>query len=102
MTDQHEKIRQAIMRYRELLDLLRAQLEHSERAYARLFNGIDTDTRSTLPEKALQGEAARLALADLEPLRRAVLHMQFEMRGFEQGFEELYGKIAVDEADDAG
>ncbi|MDX2141247.1 MAG: hypothetical protein SF123_24395 [Chloroflexota bacterium] len=101
MTERHEKIRQAIMRYRELLDLLRIRQEVDERAYAALFDGVDTEAKASLQEKALQGEAARLALDDLEPLRRAVLSMQLGMRDFAREFEELYGNIALDESDEA-
>ena len=35
--EQYEKTRQGVMRLRELLDLMREQLEEGERAYERLF-----------------------------------------------------------------
>lgn len=89
-----EKVRQAIMRYRELLDLLAMHTQSAERAYTKLFDALPEEQKTTLAEKALQREAAILALADLEPLRRAALQMRFDMRDMERGFEELYNNIA--------
>lgn len=93
-TDQIEKVRQAIMRFRELLDQLKIRLANGERAYDSFFKDLPADQHATLPHKLLQREAAILALQDLEPLRRAVLHLQFEMRDLEHGFEHLYENIA--------
>lgn len=93
--EQMEKVRQAIMRYRELLDVLRARTEASERRYAALFSGLD-DRQRALPEKLQQREAAIHALDDLQPLRRAALRTQFDLRDLERAFEELYEHIAPD------
>lgn len=99
MTDpeQVEKVRQAIMRYRELLDVLHMRIGSSEQRYAALFTQLAEEQRNTLPEKALQREAALLALADLEPLRRALLSAAFDMRDMERAFEETYNNIAPDD-----
>jgi hypothetical protein len=100
MTDaeQLEKVRQAIMRYRELLDVLHGRIASAERNYAALFNGLTDEQRASLPEKEQQREAARRALDDMEPLRRALLHMTFDLRDMEHGFEDAYNNIAPDEA----
>lgn len=95
--EQVERVRQAIMRYRELLDLLHNQLENSERRYASLFDQLTEEQRASLPEKLRQREAALWALADMEPLRRAVLRMRFSMRDMERDFEQIYNHIADDE-----
>lgn len=93
--EQQEKIRQAIMRCRELLNLLQGSTAGGERAYEALFAGLSAE-QLALPEKQRQGEAARLALADLEPLRALVLRLRFDMHNLERGFEELYDNIAPD------
>ena len=54
-----EKIRQAIMRYRELLDLVHQRMAQGEPRYERLFSDLPATMSETLPEKALQREAAR-------------------------------------------
>lgn len=92
-----EKVRQAIMRYRELLEQLKVRLANAERAYEALFKDVSEEQRSSLPHKALQREAAVIALEDLTPLRNAALRMQFDMRDLEHGFEELYNNIAPEE-----
>jgi hypothetical protein len=92
--EQIEKVRQAIMRYRELLDVLKGRVASSERAYAALFTGLTDDQRASLPEKQQQREAALIALDDPEPLRRAVLAMRLDARDIEQAFEELYDRLA--------
>jgi hypothetical protein len=99
MTDpeQVEKVRQAIMRYRELLDLLHERTDNAERAYGALFDRLTEEQRATLPEKLQQREAALVALEDLEPLRRALLRAQFAMRDFERAFEEIYNNVAPQE-----
>jgi hypothetical protein len=91
-----EKVRQAIMRYRELLDLLHVRAGYAERAYEGLFAGLTGEQRA-LPEKLRQREAAVAALNDLEPLRRAALSIHFDLRDLERAFEDLYGNIAPEE-----
>ena len=94
--EQVEKIRQAIMRYRELLDVLKARTEHAERRYSALFAQLSAE-QMNLPEKARQGAAALIALEDLDPLRRALLGAQFDLRDLERAFEETYHHIAPEE-----
>ncbi|MDL1902548.1 hypothetical protein FBR02_17490 [Anaerolineae bacterium CFX9] len=95
-----EKIRQAIMRYRELLDLLQQRTQAAERRYAALFDGLSEADKAALPEKLLQREAALLAIDDMEPLRRAVLQIRFDTREIEKEFEALYDRIADDSEGD--
>lgn len=98
MDDEHiEKVRQAIMRYRELLDQLKIRLANGERTYESLFKDVSEQQRSSLPHKALQREATIIALEDLTALRNAALRMQFDMRDLEGAFEELYNNIAPEE-----
>lgn len=99
MTDPEllEKIRQAIMRYRELLNLVHGRVASAESGYEALFHRVPEEKRASLREKDLQREAALLALEDLEPLRRAVLKVHFDLREMERAFEELYNLIAPEE-----
>jgi hypothetical protein len=85
-----EKVRQAIMRYRELLDLMQLQLQEGERAYTRLFDGHDT---TGMKEKDAQWLIAANIVDDPLELKKATLHMQFEARNMECAFEELYNKL---------
>jgi len=91
-----EKIRQAIMRYRELLDILKTRTDEAESCYSALFAGLSQEQRG-LPEKAMHREAALLALDDLEPLRRSLLGARFGLRDLERAFEETYNAIAPQE-----
>jgi hypothetical protein len=93
-SDAHEKMRQAVMRYRELLDLMTAHMAEGEHAYAALFAPLPDEVREGWPEKAQQGEAARLLLDDAEPLRRAVLTLRFNAREMEKEFEALYDRLS--------
>ncbi|MCU0514282.1 MAG: hypothetical protein MUE40_17135 [Anaerolineae bacterium] len=95
--EQVEKVRQAIMRYRELLDVLAGRMAAGEKRYVALFQGLTPEQRASLPEKLQQREAARAALEDLDPLRRALLAMQFDLHDVERAFEEVYNNIAPDE-----
>ncbi len=95
--EQIEKIRQVIMRYRELLDLVHQAIANGEHGYTALFKDVPEEERTTLPEKLLQREAAILALEDLEPLRRSLAKMRFAMRNMERDFEEAHD-LTVPEA----
>ena len=88
-----EKVRQAIMRFRELLDLMQMQLESGEQAYARLFDGYDT---AGMKEKDAQWLIAEQIVDDTEALKRAALTMQFEARNMEREFEALYGNLITE------
>lgn len=94
-----EKMRQAVMRYRELLDHLRLRLDSSERDYAALFAALTPEER-TLGEKQQQGLAALPLLEDRKPLETALLRIQFDCRDLERAFEELYGIILHDDTPD--
>ncbi|MFW5709412.1 MAG: hypothetical protein ACOCX5_04240 [Chloroflexota bacterium] len=94
-SEQTEKIRQAIMRYRELLDLLDAQVKQAESNYVALFDQVPSRLKVDLVEKDLQREAALIAVQDMEPLRRYILQVRFNMRDMERAFEELFDNIAV-------
>lgn len=91
--DEIEKVRQAIMRFRELLDLMQTQLEAGEQAYARLFDGHDT---TGMKEKDAQWLIAEQIVDDTEALKRAALTMQFEARNMEREFEALYGNLITE------
>lgn len=88
-----EKVRQAIMRYRELLDVLNARIHQAEKRYQALFAVIPAE-KKTLPLKALQREAALLALDDMEPLRKATLAVYYDLHDMTKAFEEVYNNIA--------
>jgi ADP-ribose pyrophosphatase YjhB (NUDIX family) len=88
-----EKVRQAIMRYRELLDVLNARIQQAEKRYEALFVAVAAE-KKTLPVKALQREAALLALDDMEPLRKATLAIYYDLHDMTKAFEEVYNNIA--------
>ncbi len=88
-----EKIRQEVMRFRELLDITRHQLERNERAYANLFAGLSDEEKQGKQEKALQTLVAYQLDGDLKPLADAVLRARFDAREMEKAFEELFDTI---------
>src|SRR5437870_2940132 len=97
-----EKVRQEIMRFRELLDIMRVRLEAGEREYARLFTGADFDDNQTLKVKDLQWKLAENMLEsdDLRPLSGAVLRMRFECHELDRTFEELHDTIMSEASED--
>lgn len=95
--EQVERVRQQIMRYRELLDILHSRLRDAERAYNRLFDACTAEEKSSLREKELQRVAAiRLLENDLTLLSDAVLTMRYDARDMEREFDHLYGLIVTD------
>ncbi|MFN8447103.1 MAG: hypothetical protein U0521_00520 [Anaerolineae bacterium] len=94
--EQLERARQAIMRFRELLDLLNAELEQSERNYEQLFARCTPEERETLKEKDLQLRAAIHLLDNRAALGDAALHMRFITRNLERDFEQLYDNIMTE------
>jgi hypothetical protein len=86
-----EKIRQAIMRYRELLDVYQSRLDAGNLAYQRIINQHGPGDVSGMKEKDVQWLVAEKIVGDTDVLNRAVLQMQFEAREMERAFEELYG-----------
>ena len=97
-----EKVRQEIMRFRELLDVMRGRLEAGEREYARLFAAAEFDDNQTLKVKDLQWKLAEHLLdsSDLRPLSAAVLRMRFECHELDLAFEELHDTIVADANDE--
>jgi hypothetical protein len=91
--EQVEKVRQEIMRFRELLDLMRIDLETGERAYKKLFAGLSADEIAGLKEKDVQWKLAETMVNDLTPLSDAVIETRFNARNLERSFEELYDVI---------
>ncbi|MBE2271708.1 MAG: hypothetical protein IAE80_25970 [Anaerolinea sp.] len=98
--EQIEKLRQGVMRFRELLDVLRARVDDGDRMYARLFAALSDEDKQGKKEKDLQTLVAYQLTEDSEPLTRAVLHMQYNAREFEQAFEELYYIITAPPPED--
>jgi len=91
-----EKMRQAVMRLRELMDLMQGHLDEAERAYAGLFAHIAPDVLSTTHEKENQRLAALRLLDNPQPLAHTVLDLQSHARTFEREFEALYGHIVTE------
>ena len=98
-----EKVRQEIMRFRELLDIMRLHMEDGERDYARLFANCSEEDKQTLKVKDLQWKVAEQIIdsEDMKPLSKAVLRMRFECHELERAFEELHDTIVTEASDDA-
>lgn len=94
--EQIERARQAIMRFRELLDLMTAELAEGERAYKVLFAQCTPEQIATLKEKDLQGIAAIYLLDDRSALGDAALHLRIAARNVERDFEQLYDNIMIE------
>jgi hypothetical protein len=92
-----EKVRQEIMRLRELLDIMRDKLEDGERAYAGLFSSFSAEEVSGIAEKDRQWKAAEKLVGDVSPLRQAVMQLRFDTHELERSFEELYDIIGSSE-----
>ena len=94
-SEEIEKVRQEIMRFRELLNIMRGKLGDAERAYARLFVNCSPEDVASKKEKDLQWQVAELLLADLSSLRNAVGQARFDAREMDRAFEELYNIIVT-------
>jgi hypothetical protein len=90
-----EKVRQEIMRFRELLNIMRQRLENGERAYSQLFSNFSVEEMQGVKEKDLQWKLAEEIIDDLSPLRKAVMTARFDARELEKAFEELYDIIVA-------
>jgi hypothetical protein len=104
-SEQVEKTRQAIMRLRELLDLMRAQLEEGEAAYAQLFASLNPDDIRDLNEKEVQRLAALAILDDTSAasgtaLSDAALNLRLAARNLERDFEQLYDNLMTEYEDE--
>jgi hypothetical protein len=95
-----EKTRQAIMRFRELLDLLTREIETAEAAYWQLFANLTPEEMATLKEKELQRLVATSMVGDPSALADAALHMRFVGRNLERDFEHLYNNIMMEEEEE--
>lgn len=93
-----EKVRQEIMRFRELLNLMRQRQEDGERAYQQLFSRCSPDQMQTMKEKDLQRLVAEQMAGDLSAIRKAVGQLRFQSRELERAFEELYDIIVSAES----
>lgn len=94
-----EKVRQEIMRFRELLNIMRLKLDEGERTYARLFATYLPNPPEGLKEKDRQGLLARHILEthdERTPLRDAVMKVRFDAHELERAFEEFYNLVATD------
>lgn len=96
-SEEIEKLRQAIMRYRELLLLMRETLEGGERAYTALFSGVSPDDKATLKEKDLQWSLAEQMIGDVSDMSKAVLRLRLGARHLERDFETLYDIVVASE-----
>ena len=103
MTEQEdiERVRQAIMRFRELLTLMGEKLKDGELAYTQLFSKCTAEDVQRLKPKDLQWQVAEQLIDDLPPLRQSVGQMYYETRTLHREFEELYSIIASAETSDS-
>jgi hypothetical protein len=92
-----ERIRQQIMRFRELLAIMRARLDSAERAYDGLFSAFSPEDRRDMKEKDLQWKVAQTMVEDVSRLSTAVLQARYDARDLERAFEELYDIIMTEE-----
>jgi hypothetical protein len=99
--DEIERIRQAVMRFRELLDIMRGVLDDGERVYARLFSSFGVTQSVDIKEKDRQWQLAEKLIADVTPLNKAVMQVRFDARELDRAFEELYNIIASLQATDS-
>ena len=91
-----EKVRQEIMRLRELLNIMRQNLDAGERSYAELFANISGDDMKTMKEKELQWKVAEEMIGDaaqFSRLRKTVSSLWFNTHNLEKAFDELQGII---------
>ena len=81
-----EKIRQAIMRFRELLDVMQLKVDEGNRTYTRLLAGYGEEG---MKEKDVQWLVAQELVEDPSALSDAVIYAQFNAREMMLAFEEL-------------
>lgn len=91
--DTIEVLRQGVMRFRELLDILQAQLDEGEQAYTALLARLSDEETAGMSEKAIQGLVAETLQDDPRPLGEAALNMRFHMRNMERDFEQLHDNV---------
>ncbi len=91
-----EKFRQGIMRFRELLDIMRMHLAEGEKVYEGLFAKYVPDERNSMEVKKLQWLIAERIIEQPSELTRAIMQIQFDARELERAFEELYDNLIPD------
>ena len=89
-----EKVRQELMRFNELLGIMRNRLADGEQAYSLLYAGIPPHERERTNHKDLQWKLAE-QLDDLTPLAQATSMMRFATRELEKAFAELHAIISA-------
>jgi hypothetical protein len=94
-----EKVRQEIMRFNELIAIMRSRLAEGERAYNALFANFSAEEIESTKHKDLQLKLAE-QMDDLTELKRGVSTMRFAARELEKAFEELYDIIVTGEQSD--
>jgi hypothetical protein len=90
-----EKVRQEIMRFKELLGVMRGNLEDGERTYAKLFADFSAEEMAGTKEKDLQWKLAERMVDDVSVLGTSAGQMRFRARNLERAFEELQDIIAA-------
>jgi hypothetical protein len=92
-----ERIRQAIMRLHELMELMRHHLHEGETAYEALFATLTPEER-TLPYKTQQRVIAETLLdSSTQPLADIALRLRLHARDFEREFENVHDKVVSSE-----
>ena len=91
-----ERTRQAIMRLRELLDIMAGQVEEGEALYRQLFAQCSPEEVATLKEKDLQLQAAYHLFDDPSSIGDAALHMAFTARNLERDFQQIHDNVMVE------
>ena len=91
--EQIEKTRQAIMRFRELLDIMKGELEQGEEYYRQFFEQCTPEQKATMKDKDLQLQAAYYHVEDPSAIVKAAGHMRFITRNLEHDFEQLHDNM---------
>lgn len=91
--EQIERVRQAIMRWRELLDIMQQRWQVSDKQYHELFNLLSPEQRESLREKEQQWEIAEQLVEDTTQLQKELSKMRFAARDLERAFEEVHDKL---------
>jgi hypothetical protein len=97
--EQIEKVRQEIMRFRELLNLMRGNLDEGERAYTKLFAALTPESLAQEKEKDRQWTLAEQMVSDgdFTALSKVAMQMRFHARTLEREFETLHDIIGANE-----
>lgn len=99
--EQIERIRQAIMRYRELLDIMQGQLDEGDRLYRRLIVQHAPKNAAEMREKEIQWHVAEQIVDDPEALKVAVQHMKFALYQMERDFEQVLDILTAEPESDS-